>query len=466
MRRTPLTRTLLAALRSSCLTLLVCLAGSPIGCGTYRPVNHPLTRWDPTYGYRPTRVQAERPMGDVLLILAFSGGGTRAAALSYGVLQELRDTQIAVDGKPRRLLDEVDLITAVSGGSFTAAYYALRGDRVFVDFEERFLRRNIQRTLILDLLRPKSWFLLASSAFDRSELAIERYDREIVEGATFADIEAARGPLVHINATDLTTGSAFTFVQPQFDQICSDLSSFPVARAVAASSAVPGIFSPIPLRNYAGQCGYQPPRWVAAAIANREASVRRYTIARTAARYADPAFEYLHLLDGGIADNLGLRGPINTVLLTGGLRRRFEYLGAARPRRIAMIVVNAEVHPTPKFARSPASPSMGQVLGAISDVQIYSYNFETLELARDSLERWVRELSPDGAEKPVRLSFVEVAFHQILDPADAAYLNELPTTFALSDEQVDRLIAAGRILLRQSPAFQDLLADLGARSAP
>lgn len=131
-----------------------------------------------------------------------------------------------------------------------------------------------------------------------------------------------------------------------------------------------------------------------------------------------------------------------------------------------MIVVNAEVHPTPKFARSPASPSMGQVLGAISDVQIYSYNFETLELARDSLERWVRELSPDGAEKPVRLSFVEVAFHQILDPADAAYLNELPTTFALSDEQVDRLIAAGRILLRQSPAFQDLLADLGARSAP
>jgi len=459
-------RTPWAALQSASLTLLLCLAGTVIGCGTYRPVNHPLTQWDPAYGYRPTRVQAERPMGDVLLILAFSGGGTRAAALSYGVLQELRDTQITVGGKPRRLLDEIDLITAVSGGSFTAAYYALRGDRVFVDFEERFLRRNIQRTLILDLLRPKSWFLLASASFDRSELAIERYNREIFEGATFADVEAARGPLVNINATDLTTGSSFTFIQPQFDPICSDLSSFPVARAVAASSAVPGIFSPIPLRNYAGQCGYQPPPWVAAALADREASVRRYTVARSAVRYADPALEYLHLLDGGIADNLGLRGPINTVLLTGGMRQRFEYLGAARPRHIALVIVNAEVHPTPKFARSPASPSMGQVLGAISDVQIYSYNFETLELARASMEQWIRELPPVGDGRPAQLSFVEIAFRQLSDPADAAYFNELPTTFALSDEQVDRLIAAGRTLLRQSPEFQELLAGLAAGSPP
>jgi NTE family protein len=62
-----------------------------------------------------------------LLILAFSGGGTRAAAFAYGVLEELAATPVVLGGRPRRLLDEVDLISAVSGGSFTAAYYGLYG---------------------------------------------------------------------------------------------------------------------------------------------------------------------------------------------------------------------------------------------------------------------------------------------------------------------------------------------------
>jgi NTE family protein len=78
------------------------------------------------------------------LLVSFSGGGTRASALAYGVLQELRDTQVGVGGERERLLDEIDVITSVSGGSFTSAYYGLYGDRIFEDFEERFLRRNVQ----------------------------------------------------------------------------------------------------------------------------------------------------------------------------------------------------------------------------------------------------------------------------------------------------------------------------------
>jgi NTE family protein len=64
-------------------------------------------------------------------MLTFSGGGTRAAALAYGVLETLRDTPIKIDGKTARMLDEVDLISSVSGGSFTSAYYGLHGDGIF-----------------------------------------------------------------------------------------------------------------------------------------------------------------------------------------------------------------------------------------------------------------------------------------------------------------------------------------------
>ena len=188
---------------------LVALLG--VGCGTYRPVNQPIEHWDENYGYRPEAVNERRLAGDVLLILAFSGGGTRAAALSYGVLRELRDTSVSVRGERKSLLDEVDLITSVSGGSFVSAYYGLFGDRIFDDFEERFLRRNVQGSLIRGLLRPKNWFRLASTFFDRTELAIELYDRKIFDGATFGDLLAAEGPYLQINAADLGVGYRFTF---------------------------------------------------------------------------------------------------------------------------------------------------------------------------------------------------------------------------------------------------------------
>jgi len=448
--------------RTPAMLVLAVLVAS---CAAYRPANAPLARWDPDYGYRPKRVQAERPMGDVLLVLAFSGGGTRAAALAYGVLQELRDTRVPVGGTEKRLLDEVDLITSVSGGSFTAAYYGLYGDHTFVDFEDRFLRRNIQGRLIFELFRPLNWFRLASSFFDRSELAVELYDREIFDRATFADLEAAHGPFIQINAADLAAGSRFTFFQPQFDLICSDLSQFELARAVAASSAVPGLLTPITLRNYAGGCGFQPPPWLEEALNDRKGgSLRRLRVAQVVASYLEGKRQYIHLVDGGVADNLGLRGPLENVILVGGIRERFDMLGNARPTHIAIVVVNAEVHPEPEFSLTPAAPSLLMMLGAVSGVQIYSYNFETIELLRASLANWAREIPPDAQGGPVQTYLSQVAFEYIQDSEERAYFNELPTSFRLDDEAVDRLIAIGGRLLRESADFQRLLAAL--RSGP
>ena len=115
-----------------------------------------------------------------------------------------------------------------------------------------------------------NWIRLWSPFYDRSDLAIDYYDKHIFDGATFNDLLAANGPALTINATDLGAANHFTFFQPQFDLICSDLSNFKVARAVAASSAVPGLFSPIVLRNYANDCGYVRPRWLDEALGHLE----------------------------------------------------------------------------------------------------------------------------------------------------------------------------------------------------
>lgn len=450
---------------SNICTAMVCLglAWSAAGCSAFSAANQPLAHYDPDYGYRPKAAQIERPIGEVLLLLAFSGGGTRAAALSYGVLQELRDSAVSVDGERARLLDHVDVITSVSGGSFTAAYYGLFGDRIFTDYEPRFLRRNIQRQLILEVLNPLNWFRLAGEFFDRTELAIRLYDEEIFDRATFADLQATRGPFLEINATDLAAANRFTFFQPQFDLICSDLSQLEVARAVAASSAVPGVFSAITLRNYAGTCDYQRPPWLDAALAGRKESLRRYRNARIVERYLERKPKYIHLVDGGVADNLGLRGPLDTVILVGGLRERFDQLGAD-PRIIAIVVVNAEVHPEAAFSDSAIAPSLAAVIDAVSNTQIYSYNFETLELMRESIERWARGLPHDAQGRAVETFVVEIAFEALADAKQREYFDGLPTSFALPDEAVDRLVDAGRRLLRESPDYQRLLAALNRGS--
>ena len=92
------------------LLLLLLLLG---GCAT-RPVNPPISHVNPSSGYRFEARQARMNDKDDLIILAFSGGGTRAAAFSYGVLEFLRRTEV-IDSKGRkiRLLDEVDVITGV-----------------------------------------------------------------------------------------------------------------------------------------------------------------------------------------------------------------------------------------------------------------------------------------------------------------------------------------------------------------
>lgn len=216
-------------------------------CTTYGSINNqPITVTRPHLEetYSMHRVNSLDRSNEVALILAFSGGGTRAAALSYGALEALRDTTFTMDGENKRLLDEIDIISSVSGGSFTAAYFGLYGDKLFTDFEEDFLRRDVTGELKYGLFNPGLWF----SRRGRTEMAVEFYEESLFDGATFADMQRAGGPLIIINATDMGAGVRFSFIQEYFDLLCSDLSSFPVARAVTASAAVPVLFNPVVIK--------------------------------------------------------------------------------------------------------------------------------------------------------------------------------------------------------------------------
>ena len=393
---------------------------------------------------------------NALFFMSFSGGGTRAAALTYGVLEELRDTTFVFDGQEKRLLDEVDSISSVSGGSFTAAYYALYGDRIFEDYEEVFLRRNVQKTLIGSVLNPVNWLRMAFTKLNRTELAINYYDRHIFHGSTFADIEARDGPYVEINATDLGIGERFTFSQRSFNMLCSDRSNFSVARAVAASSAVPIAFKPVTLENY-DTCQHEEPAWVTAARENMGNNERLRNLVENYESYQDKEQRrYVHLADGGITDNLGVRSLYERVEAAGGVLRAFRDSNTSLPKYFIVIVVNAQTRAADPMDSSNESPSNAAVLGAVSRTQIGRYNLESLVLLKESLERWAAELStPDHQVTPY---FIQLDFESIADEKVRLIFNNMATSFSLPNEEVDSLIEAGHQLLRQSPDYQRLIA--------
>ena len=128
----------------------------------------------------------------------------------------------------------------------------------------------------------------------------------------------------------------------ELDYLCSDLDRIQVARAVAASAAFPGPLTPIALVNHAGSCGFEEPAWIAETLAARGPSRRRLRQAQILRSYLERRSPYVHLLDGGISDNLGLRFGFEGVIEEGGLGKVLEHSGLGATREIVVIVVNAE----------------------------------------------------------------------------------------------------------------------------
>jgi len=442
-----------------------------IGCASYQ-VNKTIDHYSPNAGYRVKNMVNPESSENVLFMLSFSGGGTRAAALSYGLLEELARTEISYGGPTRRLLDEVDIMSGVSGGSFTAAYYGLFGDRIFEDFETKFLKKNIQFALLSrKFLFIPNWFRLISPYFASSDLAAEFYDKHVFDGGTFGDIAKRGGPAIIINATDLTAGTTFPFIQEYFDLICSDVSKYPVARAAAASSAVPVVLSPITLKNYTGRCDYQP-EWINEALQEKETLPRRYHQAVHSAPYLElDRKPYVHLVDGGISDNLGIRAGMDRMTQVGNFWSSLKYAGWENTRKAIFILVNAETGVDKSVDLKKNPPGIFSVLSSITTTPISRYNFETIELMKLNFKTWAEDVRSGRCNDPdykgdkascddIEFYLIELNFNNIPDEKEREYFKSLPTSFKLDDKTVDDLREIAGRLLNQSKVWQRLLRDV------
>jgi NTE family protein len=405
-------------------------------------------------GYRLDSLPPSRDAPDLLVLVAFSGGGKRSASFGYGALKGMRDLMAQTPVGPRPLLDQVGGISGVSGGSFPAAYYGLHRERTFGGFERDFLYSGTNSYIYGIYLLPWNWAWLVEPGVGTNDFMDRVYDRTVFRGATFADLQARGRPLIAIGATDISYGTPVLFDQEMFDLICSDLSELPLSRAVAASNGFPGLFSPVTLANHAGACGGRRPGWLRHIPAEERRSPlsRLGVAAERAERYLDPErTRYLHLADGGISDNLAMRAAGSTMqALSGADLRERGFLGV---RRVLLISVDGQGTQDSSVARRREVGGLIQLLGLASGAQIDSYNFETLHTVAEQLAAVTETLRRarcaqgpvvDGTPcGDVASALVHISLAGLPETPENAKLLAIPTGLTLQRGDVDLLVRAG-----------------------
>lgn len=410
------------------------------GCSTlHYEVNAPLSADRSKTGYVTRNLSADANGGTMNVVMTFSGGGYRAAAMAYAALEVLRDTPIGGPGESRTLLDELDLVSAVSGGSLAAAYYAKDPSRFFEDFPSSVLSFDLQGALLARALSPRGLWRQTSSTWGRGDMLQELLDEHFFAGLRYGNLPRRR-PMVLINATDMRYGDRFEFSQDQFDQLCSDLDQLPLARAVAASMAVPIVLSPITLWNHGDHC----PTTVEAPLARRRSASSRY----------------VHLVDGGLADNTGIRAPIELVTARGGLMRTTELAGMHHVNRHVIIIVNAQVDPYDASDDSPNTPGLLRQLRSAVDVPIDRQSATNMQALAQSVLQWRQEAS-DAAGTPADIHVIEISVAASRNVAAAERVRVIPTGLRLSMTELEQVRLFVRGELKSNPAWQRLLNSLG-----
>jgi NTE family protein len=138
-----------------------------------------------------------------------------------------------------------------------------------------------------------------------------------------------------------------------------------------------------------------------------------------------------------------------------------------------IFVVNSLATPPNDWNLREDSPGLFDVLLKATGTPIDRYSYDTVETLRDIQARWASLREVRDAIKPypalgeklqfvtrapnINIRVVEVSFEALPDKAERAYLNTLPTSFALDDEAVDRLRVAAKNAILASPEVKRLV---------
>lgn len=406
-----------------------------------------------------------------LVALSFSGGGTRAAAFSFGVLEQLARTPAARG----ELIDRVSVVSGVSGGAITAAYFGLKGRAALADFRDQFLVQDLMSQLRTDVSLVNISRALSGGA-NTDERLRAWLNTHLYHDATFGTLLARGRPITLINATDIYSRTPFLFVPATFAALCSDIAEYPIAAGVAASAAVPGAFAPIVVEAFPDRCRTPLPPEIQRAANDPAGSPLVHAYARSLERIRTGQLKYVKLLDGGLVDNYGLSGMTIAMSMPGRPYGPLQPRDAVNLRRLMFLVVDSGRGPQGGWGQTVEGPSGTELISAVIDAVIdanthssYAAFEATMKNWREGLIRWRCGLgSAEVAElrgragpwncRDVKITIGRVSFDQF-DAARAKRLNDAPTSFTLPAETVDELRRAGGDALQANPTFQAFLRD-------
>ncbi len=445
-------------MRTALIAAFGLAANACAGLPDTTPVNQPLLT-------ETTHIAPDIGADGDVIALALSGGGARAASFSLGVLLQLRDMKDR-DGKP--LIDRVGYVTAVSGGAITAAYFGQHGPAGLDNFRAAALEKDWQGQLHTSWMSPQNWDRLLQGGLNGPDKLASWLDGEIFHGGVMRDLSTR--PQIVINATDLYSGAPFAFSPPWFQAICSDLGNIRIADAVAASMSVPVAFRPVVLRSYAQDCPYGLSPWVNEALVSRDAPVLLKETARSFRFYRQAdRMTYLHLTDGGVADNFGVSSFVTLNADGGKPYSPFSARDAVRMRRLTFVIVNAERPAEGDWAKQQAGPDGPALIATALSIAVNAPKRAAADALsgflhqwRDDVAKWRCSLKPEEAKAlgagpdwtcdDIAIVFDVMSFAD-LGEAKAERLGSAETAVSLPADLIDDLIAGGRAATAWNDAF-------------
>jgi len=381
------------------------------GCSTFSTYNvHAEKLKSSTFRLPEYDFPVNKRKDRTLVMLALSGGGSRAAYFSISVMEKLSNLGI---------LKNVDIISSISGGSIAGAYYCISGDEGstfasgrYWDFRDA--KNNIKKNFIYrfigNLFWPDNIFLYWFTGFTRTDIMSQTLADNLFDtnysgrDLKFKEFNSER-PMLLINATNATQGSfgePFVFTKREFERYESDLGEFLISKAVMASAGFPGVFQYSALKDFSAKIGNK----------------------------------YIHLYDGGIYDNLGIKTLSK--------------------------IINKNINNYDNFVIISVDAYNGYFAGIPSDdYGTKGYIFDsTIQDSFDSILKSKRQETLDEMKKNVidfpikfpakKLNFIHFAFENILkivissgnakkEGKVAPYIklfkdiNKIPTTLSISD---------------------------------